>query len=279
MTPHHRPNTYLFLPSIRATACLKWFAGLFVALVAAPSTHAAFVTATFNNVDPGKQIEFRQDWSSTYTSAWAGQYNFINATGGITGSFFGFCIDIDQAVSHGQIINFDKKNLAEAPIPGTAMGAFRASLIMDLWELFFDSIYLGNDYYDDVKAAAFQVAIWEIINEYGINGVSDVPSLDVASGAFKMKNTSSTTNDIINQANAWLNDSRLNGSGTLANLVALTNNYKQDFVVELPTVPGGGGQGGEATPAPSSLIMLLSGGLTFLGIYVYRRRRLSMAAA
>jgi hypothetical protein len=66
----------------------------------------------------------------------AGVYNFTNASGSLTGSFVGFCIDIGQPIFTNQTVAFAVAALSNAPVDGsqpTAMGSLRANLLAELW--------------------------------------------------------------------------------------------------------------------------------------------------
>src|SRR5205085_9440280 len=123
--------------------------------------HAGFVTATFSNVNPGEVVTITSAKYGTETG-WAGVYNFTNASSdiGLSGNLKTFCIDIGQDIYSGTTTTFDVRNLANAPTPGSQMGQYRANLIRELWYQNYVKIGSSNS-----NAAAFQIAIWEIINE------------------------------------------------------------------------------------------------------------------
>src|SRR5262249_18412919 len=133
--------------------------------VFAAPTRADYVTATFGNVSPGEVVSISSDSGSSWESGWAGVYNFTNASGAITGNYSGFCIDIAQDVYGGQTATWTVAALASAPTPGTAMGPQKANLIAELWGRDYELIGTSN-----TNAAAFQIAIWTIINGNGTCG-------------------------------------------------------------------------------------------------------------
>ncbi|HZY88977.1 MAG TPA: hypothetical protein VFE78_29400 [Gemmataceae bacterium] len=208
--------------------------------VAAP-VRADWVTATFDTVNPGEVVTIHDTQSSVNNeSGWAGQYEFKNASGYLTGNFGGFCIDINQNIYPNQPpVTFQVANLKDAPVPGQSMGQLRANLIGELW---------SNDYSQALtsssNAAAFQVAIWEIINETNTDTHGNLV-LNVSSGQFWV--TDSTPNSTaLTTANNWLSGLELDGLGKTANLIALTSTQFQDYVVQAPAT---------ATPAPSGLVL------------------------
>jgi len=157
----------------------------------------------------GKEI-----WSGVYT------WNVVGWTG--LGQYvpgWGFCLELPQEGKSGWL---DLIALDQAPLPplyGTPMGMTKADAIRELWGRFFDPAWKTGG--DPGKAEAFSAAIWEIIYE------TDA-TWDVSSGTgFYATNLDAT------QANTWL--SALDGTGPKAdNLVALSRDDGQDYVVEIP---------------------------------------------
>jgi hypothetical protein len=215
--------------------------------VAAP-VRADLVTATFSTVNPGEVVGISSTYGSNPEYGWAGVYNFVNASGSLNGSFGGFCIDISQNIYGNQTVTFGVTTLDQAPVPGNGMGPLRAKLIAELW---------ANDHAQaltsDSNAAAFQIAIWEIINESNPN------NLNVTTGNFQVTDSDTKT---LTTANTWLAGLNLSGTGPQAsNLIALTSAQYQDYVTMAPV------------PEPSGLV--LSGialGVSACGA-AWRRRR------
>jgi hypothetical protein len=100
------------------------------------------------------------------------------------------------------------------------MGAAKASAIRELWGRFRTAI--GSD---NTKAAAFQMAVWEIVTE---------TSRDLSSGVFRAGTDNASEIAIKNQAQSWLN--QITGTGPKANLLALSSPTDQDLVFEVPTL-------------------------------------------
>jgi hypothetical protein len=228
------------------------------------------VTSTFDNVSPGQVVTIYDSASvANGESGWAGQYNFSSATGGyLSGPYGGFCIDIGQDIYGGVRTTFNVADLSNAPVPGAAMGPQRAELIEELWFNDYASALTANNGNTAAEnAAAFQIAIWEIINE-GVGALTNISQLNVLTGSFQVSGDTST----LNRANLWLSGLELDGNGNKANLVALTNSTYQDYVVQAPTT---------AAPAPSGLVLggiaAASGGLA-AGWRRFRRFARAMTA-
>jgi hypothetical protein len=228
---------------------------------AAPA-RADSVTATFSNVNPGEIVSIPVN--GNMESGWAGIYNFTNSSGYLSGSFSGFCIDIAQDIISNQTATWAVAPLANAPVDGnqpTAMGTLRANLVAELWYNDYSLIGTSNS-----NAAAFQLAIWEIINETQINGNGTL-ALNIDSGTFYATDGDSAT---LTTTNTWLSQLNLNGTGPMAsNIIALTSTAYQDYVVQMP--PPAPGPLASA-PAPASLILSLIGAA---GILALAKRRTS----
>jgi hypothetical protein len=172
-------------------------------------------------------------------SGWAGQYNFTKASGYLNGNYGGFCIDIGQDIFNNQTATWQVAYLKDAPVPGLKMGPIKANLIEELW---------ANDYAGPTgalaspsNAAAFQLAIWEIIN--GTPNSSGTYVIGRQGDTFSATDSDPNT---IPTANTWLAALDPSGNGTKANLIALTSTQFQDYVVQAPAT---------ATPAPSGLVL------------------------
>lgn len=236
---------------------LKWRSPVVVAailalgIIKAPA-HADFQIATFVNVSPGEVVTIPVNGSLEL--CWAGYYDFVNGSGLINGSFHGFCIDIAQDIFYNQTVNFGVAPLGNAPAPGAGMGTDRANLLRELWYNDHTASAENNS-----NGAAFQIAIWEIINESRGN------PLDVTTGQFTVSANAST----LTTANTWLQ--ALTGNGPRANdLMALTSDSYQDYVVE---VPGAGVVGSLSTPAPPGWVLALVATAIFAFAYLYRKLR------
>lgn len=214
---------------------------IFAILVSTTPVRAGFV-ATLTGVGPGAtpghygiseyvvQIKWNQNQVGGHDADW------------ISHSFVSFCIQRNQNVYFGGTYDFTTSALDKAPIPGAAMGIGAANQIRRLWAA--DRGSLGND---NIKNAAFQEAIWKILDS-----------------------TYVVDSQVAAQVNLFLLDAN-NTAKPMANLVALTSEGYQDQIVEVSkgwTVAGDGKV--VPTPTPSGLILMLS---AVAPIMAYRRFR------
>ncbi|MGD9693028.1 MAG: hypothetical protein AB7G17_09595 [Phycisphaerales bacterium] len=169
----------------------------------------------------------------------AGQLKYKVLAGGTHPGFtvgsiiYTFCTDISQGAADGYLTIV---SLDQAPAPGAAMGLDRAAMI---------SLLYATKYADSqttaAKAAAFQLAVWEIVNEATIDfsqGTRGLAGLDASSGDFR----ASTNASAQTQANSYL-DSAFTAfkDGLLGmNVVAGVSPTIQDqlFIIPLPTGAG-----------------------------------------
>jgi hypothetical protein len=193
----------------------------------------------------------------------AGVYNWTRTGGSVapppavgTG-FVGFCIELESGISTGTEVTFTVELLKDAPKPDSAlagppvgpggMGAAKANLIKELWGENLGTIV------DDETAAAFQIAVWEIVYDDGLS----VSSGDLAFGAdtHAGKDAPGKAQDLLDS---------LDGTGSFASLMGLTSDLRpgryQDQVIEGPE---------NWVPLPASAW----GGLVLLGGLVAGRVR------
>lgn len=236
-----------------------------VALVAASSALAAdTMTLDFTGVGAGKNVNFSYDGSAQQVFAGQLKWKVLADTSGnysVGDTIRTFCIDIFQHAGDG---TFELGNVADSPKPGGGMGAAKAAMIEHLYSKYY---WLVNDSSaTNNNAAAFQVAVWEIVNE-DIN----VNSLSIANGAgkFFVKNSGS---------NSWGNSdaARLTAQGWLQDVwSAFGNNTLMEFNGFFRALASNGGQDQiianlVLVPVPAP-VMLGAAGL--LGLAVLRKRR------
>ena len=162
-------------------------------------------------------------------------------------NFTSFCIEYNQHVNFGSNYTYQLATLQSAPEPGAGMGTLKADQIRRLWAGYRSAIDVapnpvsvtGSDgkYSINEKYAAFQVAIWKILG-------TTLPTFAL---------------DIETLATVYITHARSSDT-RLANLVALTNDGKQDQIVEISGgwTPNGFGDVVQ-TPAPAALILAMSG--------------------
>jgi hypothetical protein len=231
-----------------------------IAVAGVTPSRADYVKATFSDVNPGEVVTITTGAgtsSATSATGWAGFYNFTNASGYLSGNLKAFCIDVSQDINQNQTVTFNVADLANAPDDGagssTFMGTTKANLIRELWYRDYGLAGLSNS-----NAAAFQIAIWKIINE-----TDSTYAADVTQGTFTVSDNNDKTT--LTTANKWL--SGLTGKGPDDSyLIALTNSTYQDYVVE-------------ATPTPPGLLLGAIGLLSLLPVAWRHRKQFPLAAA
>lgn len=158
-----------------------------------------------------------------------------------------FCIELSQYVS-GSWNTYEKIAVKDAVDPtiagmpvGYKMGVARANALDLLADNFWDDATGTNL----LNAVSFQLAVWEIVHEFGNVVVSDAlnpplaPTLNISknSGTFfvNANPTSGLLFDAINLANDWLSQLATLTHDDNVSLFALTNPTKQDQLVQYAT--------------------------------------------
>jgi hypothetical protein len=168
-------------------------------------------------------------------------------TGGAPTSFIAYCIDLVQTFNFSSSFNVT---------PVSALAHFGASTAAALDRLYTQRFASVDD---RIESAAFQLAVWEIVNEAS-------GSYSVSGGSFTAAATpGGNSNDLtaIGYANTWLGALGSGGSGGYI-LTALTSTTRQDQLMATPI------------SEPETYAMLLAG-LGLMG-FLARRRRLNLAA-
>ncbi len=141
---------------------------------------------------------------------------------------FGFCTDLFQSVTRRET-TYMILDPADGPNPHGPMGAEKANYLKELWSRYFDSSWVGTGGFtnqQNISAAAFDVAIWEIVYE---NLPPSPDDWNLHCGIFKVKKAASAVVDL---ATNWLHS--LTGTGPYADLVLLSNCEKQDMLTQVP---------------------------------------------
>lgn len=196
---------------------------------------ADVVSMKFLGTGAGQNVKWKLNGGSE-TSTFAGQLRHdIQSGTGIGTDFVGehltFCTDIYQYVS-GSYKTFDIVALETAP-NSNPMGVGRAQALYDVFSVFTDSAMISG--IDSEFAAAFQVAIWEIVTDY--NAGTGLASINMDSGNFKLTKVNGSSSRT-STFNGYLSDIfGAIGAGASSNLVALTNGGAQDQLFYVPA-PG-----------------------------------------
>ncbi|MCA9290091.1 MAG: hypothetical protein KDA25_03120 [Phycisphaerales bacterium] len=226
-------------------------------LAVGSATLADTVDVNFVGVGLGRNV--RIDLNSSAKNVFAGQlvHNFANGTGdcaSLAGNVTTFCTELTQYVNGG-VNEFDCVQVEDAPNTNP-MGTIRANAIGDLYAYAAGAQFASaSTNANKDLAAAFQIAVWEIANDY--DGTSG--SLDLSSGTLKVTNTSggALSAGISTQLSNLFSAVGLNAG--FAGLRAVSNSSYQDQLVLIPL------------PAPVLI------GLAGLGAVVIRRRRIAAA--
>jgi hypothetical protein len=210
------------------------------AAVLALAGAAAADSVDLNYTGPAEGRSFNVVANGNATSVFAGQLTFTVANGSgstgvrLNGPLTTFCIDVLEAIGPGQQ-TYDLAALQDAPVTAggiaPAMGADKASAIARMY-----TFAAGQQFGTDRnKAAAFQLAVWEVIADFGDND-----PMSVASGDFRV--TSSINSGTQNFLNALLAAAVDSSITEFQGLGALTNEGFQDqlysVVVPLPGAAG-----------------------------------------
>jgi hypothetical protein len=185
------------------------------------SAQAATVTATLNTIT-GQSFQYKLDGVNLVTTA--GVFDWTRTGGDAsdpTGNFKSFCIELDQTISLNKSFTFEMIEVADGPKPGLALGAgpmgqTKADMLGKLWAAYYDLALTSNAY-----AAAFQVAVWEIVYDDG---------LDLSDGGFQARYT--TAPAFVQTAQGWLDN--LGNLTEKAALGVMSSDKHQDQLVMVP---------------------------------------------
>ena len=208
--------------------------GLLTSAASATTVLGDVLTLTFQNVSPVAGVDYSLNSGGVYKDTSAGVMNWV-------GGYETFCIQLEEYISGGQTVSYDVRDVAEVPDaePG-AMGLYRAGLIEDLYA----RNYVNID--SSEEAAAFQIAIWEIVHERGDNtaGGLMVADLGLSTGTSRFRNGDGSADggafDLAGQLLAGLGG----GTETFLGFGGLRGLSNEQFQDQLIVVPGPGALAG-----------------------------------
>lgn len=203
------------------------------ALFAAPSMALPLVVTGFEYPSNPTTVRIKNVNPSEDANVYAG--GFLTSAGG--DSFTSWCIDIFQQTNFGQTVNDYSKTSALA-----ALGAAKTQALGQLATQAYSQIT------NAATSGAFQIAIWEIVNETAGN------LFNLSSGNFKVSNG---TNGSIALAQNWLNN--LGGPSSYTMDVWHSRTRQDLLVFNHTTVPEAGS------------LTILGLGLLISGFVVRRR--------
>jgi len=202
-------------------------------------------------------------------------------------SLYVFCIElnahrpVDPTTGEGLATGgyLEKEDISSVPKPGgggnmaSNMGALKAALFDKLFDQWFTNNPTGWLAFTDVSAAAFQLAIWEILYD---GPTSSTPGdLDIYDGNFLIvKAGASALQKSVADLAQTLLDALSGPSTDVVTLLAFSHQFGdgkdggyQDLITTLD-------QGGtvQSTPVPPAAVLALAG-LASLGGFGWRRRK------
>jgi hypothetical protein len=224
-------------------------------LWAAPAAQADSITVkALGPSDLGQSVSITHPNSggaAVHYGGFAGLYSWEKTGGGgpftVGTTFQTVCIELTENFSTGTTYTVNVVDPLNAPNPGLPVGQMtpaKAALLSELHGRFLGLIDT------DKEAAAFQVAVWEIVYDTGLN-------LNANQGQVYIDNASHLTAGTYGAlAQSWLN--QLDGTGPQPDLLALSKTGFQDQIIVDPV------------PAPPALVLA---GIGFLGLLGWRSRR------
>ncbi len=226
------------------------------------TANAGTIQATVVNLISYGQVDVSLNSGNTWSGDYAGNI-MMKRIGGTSAiellpdpvNFVTFCIEPRENISLGQTYTWEVEPLSRGTTSIGGMGTVKAELVREL---------IGREYsvwgsaLSNLRAAAMQVAIWEIVEE-------NSGSLNVQTGNMRFRNGSLAT--MLDVAQQMLD--ALDGTGPKPRyLYALTNPTQQDiFGMAIPN-----GVPDTETPEPATYAMF-GVGLLLLG--AFRRRKQS----
>ena len=220
-------------------------AGLTAGLAVGASVSAAPLSVTFEGVRPGSGNAGQYNWNSGTTSISGLVYTPFGNGSASANHFVTFCIERNQQINGGSTYtSYSFASLENSPNPGQPMSAETADNLRRMWAEYRDDLDVGTDAERAIKSAAFQHAVWSLVEA---NSQASVPVSEADYFALFLN------------SNTWR-------SG-LANLMVMGSGNQQDQLVEFaPLAP-------DPVPEPGMLALGL-----LVAPALYLRRKLAAKA-
>ena len=155
--------------------CVGVISILAISAFAAPAS-ADLVTVFCSGTGAGRAVTLSH--LGTTRNVFAGQIMLSlsnSSSGALNGSWISFCTELSQNIHvNGPSQVYQVLSVAQVPNPGPGMGETRAAAIARMYTFASNTQFGGNADY----AAAFQIALWEIANDYD----GSAASLSLAAG-------------------------------------------------------------------------------------------------
>jgi len=143
--------------------CVGVISILAVSAFAAPAS-ADLVTVVCTGTSAGRSVTLNH--LGTSRNVFAGQIMLSlsnSSSGALNGNWMSFCTELSQNIYvNGPSQVYQVLSVAQVPNPGPGMGEARAAAIARMYTFAANTQFGGNADF----AAAFQIALWEIANDY-----------------------------------------------------------------------------------------------------------------
>lgn len=212
-----------------------WIAAAMAAMLSAPAL-ADTVDVKFLGTGAGTSVKI--NLNGNQTNVFAGQliHQFSNGTGAgaqLSGTYVTFCTDLTEYVT-STTKTYNVVGIEDMP-NSAPMGAAKAQAIADLYAYAAGSqIALAAT---DNIAAAFQIAVWEIVTDFNALAVNNGLSLSAGSLKVTKTNGSSLGSTLTSTIAAMFSALGTNASGSGILGVSRAGSQDQLVVVPLPA-PG-----------------------------------------
>jgi len=203
-----------------------------VAATAAASCHAGPVTFDYDGTGKGRNVSVMTEGFHS-GRVYAGSIrHMVDGELAIT-----YCIEPDQWAQTGTK-TFDRVSLEQGLSHRASAGA-KAAAIAELADSLGESLWTTST--DRDTAAAFQIAVWEIVRD--LDTENEPGSLRFDDGSFRVKGSG----NLVASAESMLSGLSFNrGSGS--GYEAFTDDTKQDFMTRVVPTPAGFALAGTALP-------------------------------